>query len=156
MLFKATMNVLGSPPWWHGYQECGFVVFCKGRCLCKHEHAREKTLYIKARSVMSHTYSLDLVDSYEYGLRFSRLRATSVNHRAPSLGLFVEVNCVLCFAMVRGKEANNGAYCHFLKYIKSSGSTQVAHITRILGYSPRTMAGRMAGSRNEVQKYIHC
>jgi hypothetical protein len=34
--------------------------------------------------------------------------------------------------MMRGKEANKGLYCHLSKYIRSSGSTQVTHVTRIL------------------------
>lgn len=53
---------------------------------------------------MIHTYSLDIVDSCECGLRFGRLRATNVNHRAPSPGLFVGVNCILCLIMMRGNE----------------------------------------------------
>ena len=80
----------------------------------KTRNAREKTLFIKVRSAMIHTCSLDIVDSYQNGTKFSRLRATTVNHCEPSLGLFVEVNCVLCFSMRRGKEANIRAYCHFL------------------------------------------
>jgi hypothetical protein len=116
---------------WHGYQECGFVVFCKGRCLCKQENARAKTLFVKASSAMSHTRSIDIVNSYKYGTRLFRWRVISVNHCAPSLGLFVQVNCVLCSAVMRGKEANKGLYCHLSKYIRSSGSTQVTHVTRI-------------------------
>ncbi len=33
-----------------------------------------------------------------------------MNHRAPRLGILVTVNCGLGLAIVRGKEANNGAY----------------------------------------------
>jgi hypothetical protein len=54
----------------HGHQECGFVVFCKGRCLYNYKHAWEKTLFIKAIFLMSHTCLINLVDSYEYGTRF--------------------------------------------------------------------------------------
>lgn len=101
---------------------------------------------------MIHTCSLDIVDSCEYGIRVFRLKGTNVNHRAPSLGLYVEANCVLCLAVMRGKEANNGLCYHFAKYIRSCCLAQVTQVTVSLGYSPRTMVGR----GNKVQKHIHC